>query len=86
MHSAKGFVDSTDVIPVPAPPCCSFEIIWNQVNLLTNRDGTDGEDELLGNTSFLAKILHVCRGVLLRTRSLLWISHPDQTCRTRDNT
>ena len=38
--------------PVAAPPCCSIEITCNHVNLLTNHDSTDGEDELLGNTSF----------------------------------
>ena len=48
----KGFDNSTDVIPVAASPCCSNEITCNHVNLLTNHDGTDGEDDLLDNTSY----------------------------------
>ena len=31
----------------------SIEITCNHVSLLTNHDSTDGEDELLGNTSLL---------------------------------
>ena len=50
----KGFVDGTVGIPVAASPCCSIEITSNHVNLLTNHDGSDGKDELFGNTSFLA--------------------------------
>ena len=41
----KSFVDSTDAIPVAASPCCSIEITRNHVNLLTNHDGTDREDD-----------------------------------------
>ena len=41
----NSFVDSTDVIPVVVSPCCSFEITCNKVNLFTNHDGTDCEDE-----------------------------------------
>ena len=58
----EGFVDSTDVIPVAAPPCCSIEITCNHVNLLTNHDSTDGEDELLGNASlFGVDVAYVLR-------------------------
>ena len=32
----------------------SIEINCNHVNLLTNHDSTDGEDELLGNALFMA--------------------------------
>ena len=49
----KSFVDSTDVVPVAASPRCSIEITINHVNLLTNHDGTDCEDELFGNTPFV---------------------------------
>ena len=34
-------------------PCCSIEIIWNQINLMTNHCGTDCDDEHLRNNSFL---------------------------------
>ena len=51
-NGVKSFVDSTDVIPLAASSCCCIEITCNHVNLLTNHDGTDGEDELLGNTPF----------------------------------
>ena len=49
----KNFVDSTYVVSVAASPCCSIEITCNQVNLMTNHDCSDGEDELLGNASLL---------------------------------
>ena len=48
----KGFVDSTDVVSFAASPLCTIEVTNNDVNLLTNHDGTDCEDELLGNTPF----------------------------------
>ena len=48
----KSFVDSTDVISVAALPCYSIEITCNKVNLLTNHDGTNCEDELFRNTPF----------------------------------
>ena len=51
-ESAKSFVDGTHVVSVAASPCCSIEITCNQVNV-TNHDGSDGEDELLGNASLL---------------------------------
>ena len=44
-QSAKSFVDSTDVVSVAASPSCSIEITGNHVNLLTNDDGTDCEDD-----------------------------------------
>ena len=50
----KGFVDSADVIPVAASPCCSIEITCERINLLTNQDSTDGVDELLGIASLFA--------------------------------
>ena len=31
------------------PPCSTIEITCNQINFLTNQDGTESEDELLGN-------------------------------------
>ena len=46
----KSFAHSTDVIPVAASPSCSIEITSNHVNLLTNHDGTDGEDELFSRS------------------------------------
>ena len=46
----ESFVDSTHVVSVAASPCCSIEITCNQVNLMTNHDGSD---ELLGNVSLL---------------------------------
>ena len=46
----KSFVNSTNVVSVAASPCCSIEIACNQVNLMTNHDGSDCEDEFLCNT------------------------------------
>ena len=46
----KSFVNSTYVVSVAASPCCSIEIACNQVNLMTNHDGSDCEDEFLCNT------------------------------------
>ena len=48
----ESFVGSTDVVSVAASPRCTIEITGNHVNLLTNHDGTDCEDELFGNTPF----------------------------------
>ena len=47
----KSFADSTDVIPVAASQRCTIEMNCNHINLLTNHDSTDGEDELFGNAS-----------------------------------
>ena len=48
----KSFVDSTDVTPVAASSCCSIEITCNHVNLVTQHNGTDCENELFRNTPF----------------------------------
>ena len=49
----KGFLNGTDVVPIAAPPRCPIGITCNQVNLLTNHNGSDCEDELFRNTPFL---------------------------------
>ena len=49
----KSFVDSTDVVSAATSPRTIIEITCNHVNLLTNHDSTDGEDELLGDTFLL---------------------------------
>ena len=41
-----------NVVSVAASPCCSIEITCNQVNLLTNHDGSDSEDELFLQSPF----------------------------------
>ena len=51
---SKGFVNSTEVVSAAASPGSTIEITCNHVNLLTNRDSTDGEDEILGNASLFS--------------------------------
>ena len=48
----KSFVDGTDVVSIAAPPRCPIETTCNQVNMLTNHNGSDCEDELFWNTPF----------------------------------
>ena len=45
----KCFINSTEVVFAAVPPCGTIEITCNQVNFLRNHDGTESEDELLGN-------------------------------------
>ena len=45
---SKGFVNSA-----ATSPRSTIEITFNQVNLLRNHDGTDSEDDLLGDASLL---------------------------------
>ena len=51
----KSFVNSTEVVFAAVPPCSTIEVTCNQVNFLRNHDGTESEDELLGN-AFLVGI------------------------------
>ena len=51
----KCFVNSTKVVFAAMPPCGTIEVTCNQVNFLRNHDGTESEDELLGN-AFLCGI------------------------------
>ena len=46
---SKCFVNSTEVVFAAIPPCSTIEVTCNQVNFLRNQDGTESEDELLGN-------------------------------------
>ena len=50
---SKGFVNSTDVVSAAASPRSTIEITCNQVNLLRNHDGTNSEDEVLGDAFLL---------------------------------
>ena len=52
-QSAKASSIVLNVVSVPASPCFSIEITCTQVNLLTNRDSTNSEDELLGDAFLL---------------------------------
>ena len=47
------FVNSTEVVSATTSPRSTIEITCNQVNFLRNHDGTDGEDELLGDALLL---------------------------------
>ena len=48
----KGFINGTHVVSTAAPPRCPIEITCNEVNLLTNHNGSDCEDQLFHNTQF----------------------------------
>ena len=48
----KCFVNSTEIVSAAASPSWSIEITCNQANFLRNHDGTESEDELLGNALF----------------------------------
>ena len=41
----KDFLNGTDAVSITAPPPCSIENTSNQVNLFTNHNGTDCENE-----------------------------------------
>ena len=45
----KCFVNSTEVVFAAVPLCSTIEVTCNQANFLRNHDGTESEDELLGN-------------------------------------
>ena len=45
----KCFFNSTEVVFAKMPPCGTIEVTCNRVNFLKNQDGTESEDELLGN-------------------------------------
>ena len=45
----KCFVNGTEVVFAAVPPCGTIEVTCNQVNFLRNHDGSESEDELLGN-------------------------------------
>ena len=49
---SKGFVDST-VVSAATTPRSAIEITCNHVNMLRNHDGTNSENELLGDASLL---------------------------------
>ena len=49
----KCFVNSTEVVFAAVPPCGTIEVTCNQVNFLRNHDGTNSENELLGNAFLL---------------------------------
>ena len=55
MTVREGVFDGAYIASAVAPPCRSFEVTNNLVNLLTRHDGTDREDEFLGDTSLLGK-------------------------------
>ena len=55
----KSSVNSTCAVSVAASPCFSIEITCIQVNLLTNHDDSDFEDELFCNTPFWC--VDICR-------------------------
>ena len=45
----KCFVNGTEVVSAATSPRSTIEVTGNQVNFLRNHDGTESEDELLGN-------------------------------------
>ena len=49
----KCFVNSTEVVFAAVSPCGTIEVTCNQVNFLRNHDGTESEDELLGDAFLL---------------------------------
>ena len=65
----KSFVKSTEGVSAATSPCCSIEITCHRVNMLTNDNGLDCEDQFLRNTPFLAKILIIC---IDRTEKVFW--------------
>ena len=46
---SKGFANSTEIVSAATTPRSAIEITCNQVNFLRNHNGTESEDELLGN-------------------------------------
>ena len=69
----KGFFNGTDAVTVAAPPGCPIEITCNQVNMLTNHNGSDCEDQLFRNTPFLGVDIahmqrHNCKSFLAAER------------------
>ena len=68
-QSAKASSIVLNVVSVAASPCCSIEITCNQVNLLTNHDGSDCEDEFFCNTPFWS--VHVAYMKRQHRKSLL---------------
>ena len=52
---SKGFVSSTEVVSAAASPRSTIEVTCNQVNVLRNHDGTNSENELLGD-AFLLRV------------------------------
>ena len=48
----KGFINGTDVVCIAASPRCPIEITWNQVNMLTNHNSSDFQDQFFRVTPF----------------------------------
>ena len=50
----KYFIDSTEIVSAATTPGCAIEITCNLINVLRDHKSTNGLDDFLGNTFFLA--------------------------------